>query len=448
MISLIEDFNSIRLHDPFQYPHIMEIYSHIDEITEEDNRGFIIQRPLFSQSDIPSFLDIPVVNINEFDWNQNFIYPVLLHHNNPLAIKHLNLIPFYILEQVKEKKCKLILDNLLEGNSIDNMLKPLYDTIRSLGLPGEQIYYITNNLVAERIHNEWADKNKIESRITVISFMYNVHDIQRLKKVPLYRDIIIETQTEKVKAPQFIPALPGKVDIETEIEYKKKNLESIRSFLKVNRTNREERNLFMLFMNKFDLFSKSLVSFPDYPLTYQYHDRFNYLTQEDNIKSLLKKLPFDIDESDRSNHGPAGFGLNEFDADLPFNPIHYRNTFISIVMCAFPFDENGCHLHSSTFNPIYCGHPVIQFGPRGHLKELKLRGFKTFDKWWDESYDEIHDTWDRLSAIFEIVIKLSLLSNQELLKMYTEMKEVLQHNSDLINNYNGQEILRNIILNE
>ena len=446
MISLLEDFNSISLHDPFQFPHIMEIYGHVPEVTEKDNRGYIIQRPLFSQSDIPHFIDVPVVRIEDFKWDREFIYPVLLHHNNPLAVKHLNLIPTYILDQVRSKKCKLILDNVLEGNSIDFLLDPLYESLRNLNIPPAQIYYITNNLVAEKVHSRWVEENKPQEVINVISFMYNVHDVQRLKHVPLYRNPIIETETEQVIPPAFLPALPHQVDIEKEIEYKTQNLDTLKHFLKVNRTNREERNLFMLFMNKHNLFEKSLVSFPDFPNEYKYPSMFADLKSEKNIESLLKKLPFDIDESDRSNHGPAGFGLNEFDADLPFNPIHYRNTFLSVVMCAFPFDENGCHLHSSTFNPIFCGHPVIQFGPRGHLKELQSRGFKTFSKWWDESYDELENPWDRFNAILQIVKDLSTKTKEEMLEMYIEMKDTLQHNSDLINNYKGIDLLKERIL--
>lgn len=448
MISLLEDFNNISLHDPFMYPHIMEIYSHVPEVTEEDNRGFIIQRPLFSQSDIPHFLNIPVVNIEDFEWDSKFIYPVLLHHNNRVAVENLNLIPPYILDEVRKRNCKLIFDNLLEGNSIDFLLEPLYRSLSELMLPPEQIYYITNNLIAEEEHKRWVEQNNIKRTININSFMYNVHDVQRLKKVPLYRDPIIETETEAVVPPKFLPALPEIVDIEKEIAYKARNLDTVRHFLKVNRTNREERNLFMLFMNKHNLFDKALVSFPDFPQHYSYPKDFKDYTNSKNISELLKKLPFDIDESDRSNHGPAGFGLNEFDADLPFNPIHYKNTFISVVMCAFPFDENGCHLHSSTFNPIYCGHPVIQFGPKGHLKELRRRGFKTFGEWWDESYDMLENPWDRFKAILKVVEELSNKSKGEMLKMYIEMKSTLQHNSDLINNYRGIESLKSLIIDE
>ena len=132
-------------------------------------------------------------------------------------------------------------------------------------------------------------------------------------------------------------------------------------------------------------------------------DWFPGLIGQENIDSLISKVPFDIDKTDKENHGPPGIGVGKFDADLPFNPLHYKNTLISTVMCAFPFVENACHIHSSTYNPIYCGHPVIQFGPVNHLKKLREIGFKTFSKWWDESYDEDEFGWGRLQKILIIL---------------------------------------------
>ena len=117
-------------------------------------------------------------------------------------------------------------------------------------------------------------------------------------------------------------------------------------------------------------------------------------------------------------------------------------------MCAFPFVENCCHLHSSTFNPIYCGHPVIQFGPHKHLEVLKNNGFKTFDKWWDESYDNLTEGWDRFKGVLKNIDELSKKSKKEIFEMYVDMKDILQHNSDLIQNYNGSKILRQRIINE
>lgn len=431
VVALIDNFNQVAHHNPS--PEIMEIYKHVDEINEIDPRGFKICRPLFSHSDIPFFLKIRQVKVENFGFDKDFIYIVYLHHNNVLAAKHLNLIPSKILKEVKDRRCKLILDNTLEGDTAYKFYDQLYTSINKLELPPEQIYYITNNLVAEEEFKTWKNNNKDQvskytgSTINVISFMYNVWDIKRL----------IRTGD-----------LPETVDIDEEVEYKKNNLQSIKHFLKVNRTIRPERDLFMLFVNKEKLYDKFLISFPDFGGYNNPPEQFLKYVDKVNIESLLQKVPFDIDETDVTNHGEPGYEVGKFNADLPFRPVHYKNTFLSIVMCAFPFVENACHLHSSTYNPMYCGHPILQFGPHKHLSELKRRGFKTFDRWWDESYDNEPDGWVRFKAVLDITVDLYKKTPDEMLKMYIEMKDILKHNSELINSFDGRAFLNSRIFNE
>ena len=407
MIALIDKFNQVSMGEPSQ--DIIDIYKHIPEINELDNRAEPICRPLFSHSSLPDVLELQQVETKKFKFDKPFSYFVHVHHNQPLWAKNLDIIPTKILEEVRKGNCKLIFDNTLEGRRIDgkHFLNPFYKSIDDLKLPTKNIYFITNDLIAEKTHSNYDRKDKVN----VISIMWNVFDVKRL---------IHEGH------------LPSRVNIENEIKYKSKN--NIKHFLKVNRTNRFERNLFMLFMNHHKLLDKSLISFPSFPKE-SYPSLFDEYTTDKNIKELMSKVPFDIDETDETNHGPAGVGEGKFNADLPFNPIHYRNSFISIVMCAFPFDINGYHLHSSTFNPIYCGHPIIQFGPYESLKVMRDYGFKTFDKWWDESYDEERDDYLRLKKIMDIVLNVSKLSQNELINIYKEMKETLQHNVDVVKSY-------------
>ena len=411
MIALIDKFNQVSLHNPSE--EIIKIYRHVAEINELDNRGFPICRPLFSHSSLPSVLGLKEIERTKFDFKSKFSYFVHVHHNQKLWARHIDLIPEQILDEVRKENCTLVFDNTLEGDRIDgrHVLFPLYGSVKKLKLPAKQVVFITNDLNSEDSHNVYSTQDKIK----VISFMWNVYDVKRLMKHKFLRNI---------------------KNIDTEINYKKKNIEKIKPFLKVNRTNRPERDLFMLFIEHEDLYDKFKISFPhfskeDFPT----HNRFKKYLKPSNINFLLNKVPFDIDKTDETNHGPAGYGEGYFNADLPFQPIHYRNTLFSIVMCAFPFVENACHLHSSTFNPIHQGHPIIQFGPYKSLERMRERGFKTFDKWWDESYDEIKDGWERFDAILKLVDKLSRKSNKELLEMYVDMKDVLQHNIDLINQY-------------
>jgi len=415
MIALTDNFNQVSMHDPSQ--EIIDLYKHIPEITEKDNRNEIICRPLFSHSSLPNVLGIQELRTEDFKFDKSFSYFVHVHHNQQLWSKNLDIIPSKILDEVRNGNCKLIFDNTLEGQRIDKefFLEPFYKSLDDLKLPTKDIYFITNNLVAERTHQEYHRVDKIN----VISVMWNVFDVQRLKH-----------QGD----------LPKKVSSDMEYKYK-----SVNTF---KRTNRDERDIFMLFLNFEKLFDKCLVSFPELHKWPNYSSEFYKYTQHENINDLKSKLPFDIDKTDKTNHGPAGIGKGFFDADLPFNPIHYRNSFISIVMCAMAYDENAYHLHSSTFNPMYCGHPIIQFGPHKSLEVMKQYGFKTFDKWWDESYDDEPNGVKRLQMVMDLVLKISQYEEKDLLHMYNDMKETLQHNIDIIENYDVKTNLYNRIYND
>ena len=428
-VNLTDKFNQTSLHAPDR--DILNLYKDISEITEIDDSGHTITRPLFSHSDMGSFLNLESVSIDNFKWDRPFIYSVILHHHIALAAKHLNIIPEKIQQEIRKENCKLILDDLMEGDNPSNFFKEIHISIEKLKLKGKQIYYITNNLYAEDVYKQWCRKFNPKQKINVISFPYDIFKVRFLKK----RN-----------------HLPKTVNIDELIRYRENNIENMRTFLQVNRTTRPERNLYMLFINKHNLYNKFKLSFhkynTDYKFTEHVSELFKDILEKENIENLIPKVPFDIDETDKTNHGPPGFKPGYFNADLPYNPVHYIDTFISTVMCAFPFVENACHLHDSTYNPIYCGHPVIQFGPYRHLQKLKELGFKTFDRWWDESYDNIEDGWDRLIAVFDIVKQISKLSNKDLLKMNREMKDILIHNSELINNFDVEKHLVKRIFDE
>ena len=83
---------------------------------------------------------------------------------------------------------------------------------------------------------------------------------------------------------------------------------------------------------------------------------------------------------------------------------------------------------------MYCGHPIIQFAPYKTLEVMKQYGFKTFDKWWDESYDNEKDDWKRLQMIMDLVLEISEYDKRDLLNIYKSKEETLQHNISLIEN--------------
>ena len=89
------------------------------------------------------------------------------------------------------------------------------------------------------------------------------------------------------------------------------------------------------------------------------------------------------------------------------------------------FYEEKLHLTEKIFKPIVTKRPFILVGARKNLEYLKSYGFKTFDRWIDESYD---DETDPDLRIQKIICELKKLKEKDLIKMHNEMLSILEYN--------------------
>lgn len=92
------------------------------------------------------------------------------------------------------------------------------------------------------------------------------------------------------------------------------------------------------------------------------------------------------------------------------------------------FYDNKLHLTEKIFKPIIAKRPFILVGAHNNLKYLKSYGFKTFDKWIDESYDDEQDPDLRMEKIVFEIKKITLLSKEQKIKMQHEMQSTLDYN--------------------
>lgn len=83
-----------------------------------------------------------------------------------------------------------------------------------------------------------------------------------------------------------------------------------------------------------------------------------------------------------------------------------------------------------TFKPMVSKRPFVIVGPPGCLAKLKSLGFKTFDLFWDESYDQIEDNDKRILAVVNIIKSISNRSIEDLQNLCIEMQDVLNFNFD------------------
>ena len=126
----------------------------------------------------------------------------------------------------------------------------------------------------------------------------------------------------------------------------------------------------------------------------------------------------------------------ELDLDLVKNnpanlvvPEHFKQTFISVITETLTSDKT-IFFSEKIYKSISIGHPFMVISSPGFLEELRRRGYQTFDRWVDESYDSLPDVNDRISVIIKELVRLSKLSVEELKTIREEMLPVLEHNQN------------------
>lgn len=151
---------------------------------------------------------------------------------------------------------------------------------------------------------------------------------------------------------------------------------------------------------------------------------------------LLEHQTFSIDMEVNSlsdNHIALGFfspGGNapEQSYDLITSQLDCFCCIINETRFAQPFSN----FSEKTLYAVISQTPFIVVAPPYTLQYFKKFGFKTFDKWWDESYDTEEDHQKRLLKIFDLIEYINGLSIDSLYQIYEEMQNVFQHNVNVL----------------
>lgn len=177
-----------------------------------------------------------------------------------------------------------------------------------------------------------------------------------------------------------------------------------------------------------DLLDKGLVSLHigknskdliEHELSYEYSN----LSSKN--KELISKHILQLDKSLTIDHCVVGGEMSShFDHEVLKL---WQKAFFHIVTETV-FYDNKLHLTEKIFKPIVARRPFILVGAYRNLKYLKSYGFKTFDKWIDESYDDEQDPDLRMEKIIFEIKKITLLSKDQKIKMQHEMQSTLDYN--------------------
>ena len=111
-----------------------------------------------------------------------------------------------------------------------------------------------------------------------------------------------------------------------------------------------------------------------------------------------------------------------------------KTTFITLVT-ETRFASPMPNFSEKTLKPILAFRPFILLAPPGTLNLLKNLGIQTFNKWWDESYDNELDHHKRLEMVYHLSMNILSKSNEALNEILTEMADILIHNRQILKTF-------------
>lgn len=304
--------------------------------------------------------------------------------------------------------------NYFENHLKNNLNKKIILVAQDEGYYGSYIDGLYKDNVLDFI-NKWVVENKLEKK--------NVYFISN----NLISDKIVEKQKYQFNAIGALfnseSYLLNEKNILDLIEYRFQKNTIEKKFLSYNRNFKPHR-----FYLQYKLIETNII---DSGLFFYHAHNFDM----PYVKTITEKYShyFDLNVLNKINLEQTKYSEKFDDEPLYGQKIiysDYNKTFMSLVT-ETESGNDTVYFSEKTFKPISTLHPFILISSPNSLTYLKNIGYKTFDKWWDESYDECNNFFDRVNKVIDILHDLSKLSNEKLFEMRLEMREVLEHNYNL-----------------
>jgi len=308
------------------------------------------------------------------------------------------------INDVQNNKAIICLYQAGEAYLVDfiniNLFEEFYKELLNRKINPSNFIFITGNMIAKKQFSEWKPKSKYkdEKDFYIIEFSGYRH---------------IDYKQKWILA---------KKDTDKKIE---------KHFLCYNRNmGHPHRLLLLALLEKENLINKGLVSYPEFTKKYfsgKLNSNFN--VGKNLINKLLQcaenlrlKAPsiIDVDE----------WKTNHFDTS-PAWP--YEQTLFSIVSES-QFVEETLFLSEKIWKSIANNHPFVLVGSYHTLKYLREEGFKTFNPYIDESYDDEIHPYKRIIKIVKEVKRLCSLNEGERNKFLLDVSDIIQHNYEKLIN--------------
>lgn len=179
-------------------------------------------------------------------------------------------------------------------------------------------------------------------------------------------------------------------------------------------------------------------------ITYHYDNKIDYHRVNFGLETLLQKhwntrnivyefleqLPIKLDHQSY----PILWDQTAFNLDE-----QYKQIFCELV-CETFFSGKTFMMTEKIMRPIIQRRPFVVQGPQFFLENLKILGFKTFDTWWNESYD-IDGPDGQFESIRSTIDYIGRQSKKTIHDWYYQMQPILEHNAKILSQLTDSQII-------
>jgi hypothetical protein len=325
-------------------------------------------------------------------------YPSFWPHNLDLF----QFVDKKSIKKIKNKNCYFIFDASAEGFSPfhENWFELIYYSCEKHEIDPRQIIFVSSNLVDETNIKKYCN-NLNKQPINVISIPLFEKACQTKN---LLEEHITETR-EKFNTKYF-----------TSLSRLNRHHKTVGTFL-LSQSNIKDQGLI-----SHDKIDKNCYNFKDVYEKTQYTEK--------QVKRWIKSLPLIVDYTD--------FNVN-WACNRSFDHIHDQTIFqIVNETLVDNYNDTSLFYSEKTFRPISCFQPFLIYGQVGCNHYLKNLGYKTYENWFDLSFDYEEDyikRYQKLLFVVEDTCKyLDTLSKDKKIEWKFKHQEILLHNVKTMNN--------------
>lgn len=344
----------------------------------------------------------------------------------PTGIFEIAKLDGRIAQMIRYSKGYILLDHSFEAWLNDDTIRWMHSYFQYHEIPLNKIIYRTATVNAKQYY---------EQRAMVLGLQGRVHVVEEFRLA----DGIAHNEYEQEKN-RFYAGLPLSPAYDTKAVPQKK-------FLSFNYRHHPHRVLLMMFFQKLGMMENSYFSLPKEDDKSSVGDPVDFMRikfheimdcpptasdfTNEEMSWMYDQLPLTIDGDYDSNN--VNNDTRVCDQDFATDTKSYYDTsLVSIITETYFAHQGPTSFTEKVYKPMRGKHPFIILGRPGIISQLHRLGFKTFNQWWNESYDTTTSPATRLRQIINVCEEINSWDDTMVLKFKEEVAETIEHNYNVL----------------